>query len=274
MIKQIFYVPNLLNYARLVLLIIVILIIPKYPLKAFLINLLAGNLDMIDGIYARSFDQRSKFGAFLDHSMDRLSTSIILVYLAVRYKQFWFVFLSIQFVELIMDFLMGSLNNYRSTINFLKINSISNNSQMAIAFRIEMNRHLMDKKVSDEKSKTNVYSDFYNFLIQFIWYSGDTFYWILYSYLFMGEKNVKVYKKSEIIFLYKFYLESFFEKFLNLIRKHTAYFFQLEKRYVFLRWTFFLFFHVCLLGAFLKFYLNLVNIFRVLRDVLLIENQI
>lgn len=274
MIKQIFYIPNLLNYVRLVLLIIVILIIPKYPLKAFIINLIAGNLDMIDGIYARSFDQGSKFGAFLDHGMDRLSSSIILVYLAVRYNKSWFVFLSIQFVELLMDILMVSLSNYRFTITFLKINSMSNDSQMVMAFKNEMSQRVMHKKISSGIANKNSYKDAYNFFIQFIWYSGDAFYWILYFYLFMDKKSVQFSNRSGFLFSYKFYLDSFFGSIMNMIKKYSSNLFKLDKRSLFLKINFYILFHVCLLGAFLKFYFNLNNIFRVLRDVLIFENQI
>ncbi|RMZ95368.1 CDP-diacylglycerol-inositol 3-phosphatidyltransferase [Brachionus plicatilis] len=213
MIKTIFYVPNLLNYARFILLIVVVFSIGKNPLRAFILNLIAGNLDMIDGMYARSFGQGSKFGAFMDHGMDRLATSIMFVYLAVRYKKIWYVFLTVQFVELVMDILMAYLKHYRSVVNLLKINSITDDSQMIAAFRQELGEQAVEERILDAKSEQLGHQSVINFFLQLVWYSGDAFYWILYSYLFIEEK-------SGILAAYQNYLQSFLDGIINLTSRY------------------------------------------------------
>lgn len=274
MFKTIFYVPNLINYVRFILLIIVIYSIPKYPLRTFVINLLAGNLDMIDGIYARSFNQRSKFGALMDHGMDRLATSIIFVYLAVRFKKIWYVFLTVQFVELVMDILMAYVNHYKSVIDFIRINAINDDGQMLEAFKTELIGQAIKEKIISPKKETIAHQNLVNFVLQLVWYSGDTFYWILYSYLFIGEKNILLQKKNGILASYQVFLQSFYDGIINLINRYFPKLFSYKMSPRLIRIIFMLVFHYCLVGAFLKFYLDLVDIFNSFREVLTIENDI
>ena len=77
LIKEIFYIPNIIEYIRVVLLIYGIY---YKSIVYFILNYI---LDIIDGPVARYLNQTSKLGCFLDHFIDRLTVcipAIILIY--------------------------------------------------------------------------------------------------------------------------------------------------------------------------------------------------
>lgn len=95
--KEIFTIPNLLSFFRLIL-------IPVYMtiyLKAQEIRdyLIAGSIlavscmtDMVDGKIARKFNMITTFGKFLDPLADKLTQFALLLCLAIRYHVLWSVF--------------------------------------------------------------------------------------------------------------------------------------------------------------------------------------
>ena len=77
LIKEIFYIPNIIEYIRVGLLIYGIY---YKSIIYFIFNYI---LDIIDGPIARYLNQTSKLGCFLDHFIDRLTVcipAIILIY--------------------------------------------------------------------------------------------------------------------------------------------------------------------------------------------------
>ncbi|ELQ75890.1 Phosphatidylinositol synthase [Trachipleistophora hominis] len=69
-----FYIPNLVNYLRLLLIISSIYLHGNLFLLVYTIS---SSIDLIDGTIARSLNQTSKLGACLDMFTDRLTTTII-----------------------------------------------------------------------------------------------------------------------------------------------------------------------------------------------------
>ncbi|HEY8580106.1 MAG TPA: CDP-alcohol phosphatidyltransferase family protein [Beijerinckiaceae bacterium] len=77
-------VPNLISLARLILVpVIIALIIEPAWEMAFLLFLLAGVSDAVDGWLAKRFDLRSELGAYLDPLADKALLVSIYVSLAV-----------------------------------------------------------------------------------------------------------------------------------------------------------------------------------------------
>jgi CDP-diacylglycerol--inositol 3-phosphatidyltransferase len=78
------FVPNLIGYARFVLLLVSIFYVLDISSTPFFLALYAASylLDAADGPAARSLQQTSKFGAVLDMVTDRVSTAVLLAALA------------------------------------------------------------------------------------------------------------------------------------------------------------------------------------------------
>ena len=77
-------VPNLITVARMVMTPIAVqMIISERYLPAFLIFLLAGVSDAVDGFIARHFDLRTELGAYLDPLADKALLVSIYVFLAI-----------------------------------------------------------------------------------------------------------------------------------------------------------------------------------------------
>jgi phosphatidylglycerophosphate synthase len=70
LIKEIFYIPNILEYIRILLLFYSIIY------KNFIYFILNYILDIVDGPVARYLNQTSDLGCFLDHFVDRLTVCI------------------------------------------------------------------------------------------------------------------------------------------------------------------------------------------------------
>lgn len=86
------FVPNLIGYARVVLMIVAFYFMPTCHIFAGTCYLLSQFLDALDGHAARMYGQCTKFGAVLDMVTDRVSTAGLLVILAQFYPSIQFVF--------------------------------------------------------------------------------------------------------------------------------------------------------------------------------------
>ncbi|XP_037754731.1 CDP-diacylglycerol--inositol 3-phosphatidyltransferase isoform X1 [Chelonia mydas] len=77
------FVPNLIGYARILLLFLAFYFMPSDPGPAAASYLLSGLLDAVDGHAARALNQGTRFGAMLDMLTDRCATMCLLVNLAL-----------------------------------------------------------------------------------------------------------------------------------------------------------------------------------------------
>src|SRR5919107_5706615 len=77
-------IPNLITIARLIIVPIVIVMIMqgRWP-AAFVLFVVAGVSDAVDGFIARRFDMRSEFGAYIDPIADKALLVSIYVTLSI-----------------------------------------------------------------------------------------------------------------------------------------------------------------------------------------------
>ena len=68
----VFYIPNMIDYTRIFLVVISAPIFSMYPDLWVGLYFSSYLLDALDGITARYFEQTSKYGAFLDMITDRM----------------------------------------------------------------------------------------------------------------------------------------------------------------------------------------------------------
>lgn len=77
-------IPNLITIARLILVpIVIVMIMQQRWVAAFILFVVAGVSDAVDGFIARHFDMRSEFGAYIDPLADKSLLVSIYVALAV-----------------------------------------------------------------------------------------------------------------------------------------------------------------------------------------------
>lgn len=73
-----FWVPNLIGYLRLLLLLVAFFVFGESDLYMLLIlSLVSGGLDCVDGYLARRLNQTSAFGAFFDVVIDNIHRSLL-----------------------------------------------------------------------------------------------------------------------------------------------------------------------------------------------------
>lgn len=95
--KEIFTIPNLLSFFRLILIpVYMVIYLKAQETKDYI---LAGTIlaiscmtDMVDGKIARKFNMITTFGKFLDPLADKLTQFSLLLCLAIRYPVLWTVF--------------------------------------------------------------------------------------------------------------------------------------------------------------------------------------
>ena len=81
--KDLLLVPGLLSLARVPLALVFALVIGT-PWVALAVLLLAGFTDVVDGWYARKFDQATPTGAVVDPITDKLFVGVVVLTLVVR----------------------------------------------------------------------------------------------------------------------------------------------------------------------------------------------
>lgn len=76
-LRVLLFVPNLVDYGRLLLLLLFLNICTSWPLQAALLYVLCVSLDGVDGALARRYQQSSTFGALLDVLVDNIGRSML-----------------------------------------------------------------------------------------------------------------------------------------------------------------------------------------------------
>ncbi len=91
--KEIFSIPNLLCYLRILLLpVFAILYCMKQDVFAAAVVLLSAATDVTDGIIARKFHMETELGKILDPLADKLTQAVISGCLLFRYPIMWILF--------------------------------------------------------------------------------------------------------------------------------------------------------------------------------------
>jgi CDP-diacylglycerol--inositol 3-phosphatidyltransferase len=86
------FYPNLIGYSRVVLAVASLYYMPLHPRTCSLLYSISCLLDALDGMAARYFDQKTKFGAVLDMVTDRCTTTCLLVFLASAFPRWSIIF--------------------------------------------------------------------------------------------------------------------------------------------------------------------------------------
>lgn len=86
------FVPNILDYLRVVFAFASFYYMPSDPWKASVLYILSGLLDAFDGYAARSLNQGSKLGAMLDMLIDRMTTMCLCAALCHFYPKYMLFF--------------------------------------------------------------------------------------------------------------------------------------------------------------------------------------
>lgn len=108
--ERIWTIPNLISFARLLLVpVVAVLIFQGKDLAAVVVLAIAGISDYVDGWVARTFNQMSKLGRVLDPSADRLFIAVTLIGMAVRDRIPWWLVVAIGSRELLVGLTMPEL---------------------------------------------------------------------------------------------------------------------------------------------------------------------
>ncbi|KAM3188526.1 hypothetical protein ACTXT7_000080 [Hymenolepis weldensis] len=86
------FVPNIIGYVRILLLIAACCYMPSDPIRAIVTYFLSALLDAVDGYVARLLNQSTKFGAMLDMLSDRCTTMCLLFVLGTFYPHYLLLF--------------------------------------------------------------------------------------------------------------------------------------------------------------------------------------
>lgn len=100
-----FYVPNIIGYARIILLGCSFYYILDHHRQAMLLYSASYTLDAFDGLAARLFNQSSLFGSILDMLTDRVSTMCLLMTLGHLYSNHFFVIQLLLAIDIVSHWL-------------------------------------------------------------------------------------------------------------------------------------------------------------------------
>ena len=93
--KEIFSIPNILSYFRILLIPVFIVLFVNskasmgFHIASVSVLILSGLTDMIDGKIARKFNQITELGKIIDPMADKLTQCAIMICLAMRYEHLW-----------------------------------------------------------------------------------------------------------------------------------------------------------------------------------------
>lgn len=267
------YIPNVINYVRIVCVLFMIYFIRTKPRVSFCLCVFSGILDSFDGPVARYFDQTSKFGYLLDMSMDRLTNSVQYFVLASFYAKYSIYFYAVLSVEMLKDFSNLLISNQKFYLQILNLDSSQIKEKLNSAHSVNSS-----EIITNDKFDLNQF-----ILVQFyhyVWYSSDLFYWLLYFNYFTREynedylpqvdlnNNVLVIKSKPGLFdsLNQF-LEIKYTQFFVSKRNNCRFSFNFKTILQIIE-------YFCFLGAFLKFYLNFKTFIFYLSEIVQLDNQI
>lgn len=129
-------IPNLITIGRLLIVpLVIVMIIQERWLSAFILFVVAGVSDGIDGFIARRFDMRSEFGAFIDPLADKaLLVSIYATLAIVGVLPGWLAIVVIsRDVMIVMAIMVSWLMDRPVEIRPLAVSKINTAAQIGFA---------------------------------------------------------------------------------------------------------------------------------------------
>lgn len=94
------YIPNILDYFRLVFAIIGFFVGKTHPFFFLTTYFVSFSLDLFDGMAARHFNQCSRLGGTLDMVIDRISTAGLLMLLSQLYSDYSVIFIYLMMLDI------------------------------------------------------------------------------------------------------------------------------------------------------------------------------
>ncbi len=175
MSSVIYFLPNLMNYVRLLFMILFLYHIKHRPYVSFFMCYISGLIDSFDGMIARSSNQKSNFGAQLDYTFDKLTNCAQLYLLGIAYPKHWFLFFAQLFVDLSKDVFRANLANYQLKSELDKYSNLINN-RLPVPFTT----------AAEVITPNSLYSQLHLIFLHTVWYAGDFFYWLAYFGAFVS----------------------------------------------------------------------------------------
>ena len=295
------YIPNLINYLRLIILLLMLLSMRKRPISSFILCILSGLLDMFDGDIARYYSQTSKLGYLLDMGMDRLTNTAQMFLLASIYPKYCICFFIVAYTELLRDFSGSVLNSVSlgsSLAMFLSkendLEKIKRNVFEQTGYRAMKSASIIKDQLNatlPQKFLSSVYSMSFRQMTSFntdmlymhyVWYSSDLFYWVIYMASFFVSSSQTLQSEnlptSSNTFARRNYLKIFLVEFIALfdnLSDFVAFHCQLtsvvQRRNLRLMFRFLGF--ACLIGAVLKFYYNFITLIDTISRLVEVDNK-
>lgn len=124
------FVPNIIGYIRIVLLLLSFYYMSFDPFKTAFCYALSAGLDAIDGIAARHYQQSTKFGALLDMLTDRCATTGLGVILAIFFPS-WALFFQLAIIIDISSHWIHCQSSYMKGSTSHKLIDLSGNPILA-----------------------------------------------------------------------------------------------------------------------------------------------
>lgn len=124
MYSVIFNIPNSIGYFRLLLLSICSIIYQNYPLFSFCLFSFSVSLDFIDGPIARKLNQCSKFGEWLDQTIDSITTTLYYCLLCNTFSSYSLIWCSLISIDWIYRINMTTVINKHWKTDRLKTNNL------------------------------------------------------------------------------------------------------------------------------------------------------
>ena len=93
------WIPNILDYLRVVFAVFGFLVGRSYPILFLLAYFISFSLDLFDGMAARHFDQCSRLGATLDMVIDRVSTAGLLMLISQLIPDYSVIFILLMMLD-------------------------------------------------------------------------------------------------------------------------------------------------------------------------------
>ncbi len=103
--KKILTIPNILSFFRILLIPIIVWLYfssKNYSLAGNVL-ILSGITDLVDGFIARRYNMISNFGKVLDPIADKLTQSVVIICLFIRYKLVIMAFIILTVKEIFMS---------------------------------------------------------------------------------------------------------------------------------------------------------------------------
>lgn len=95
-----FYLPNIVDYSRIVMLIVAVAVFQSRPLMAVFCFVYVCMADCFDGWLARSLSQESVLGATLDMVIDRCFDALLCMILGIIYPKYAIGFMFLTFLDI------------------------------------------------------------------------------------------------------------------------------------------------------------------------------